>query len=98
MKLSLLAKAAAPYVLSLSEDCRVGAVSADSRLKTQDGLFFCIKGARADGHKHAGEAVQNGAARLMVTELLPDIGPAAAGIRRPGGDGADHPGLLRIRG
>ena len=73
MKLSLLAKAAAPYVLSLSEDCRVGAVSADSRLKTQDGLFFCIKGARADGHKHAGEAVKNGAAALMVTELLPDI-------------------------
>ena len=73
MKLSLLAKAAAPYVISLSEDREVSAVSADSRLKTDGGLFFCIKGARTDGHEHAGEAVKNGAAALMVTELLPDI-------------------------
>lgn len=73
MKLSLLAKAAAPYVISLSEDCEISSVFADSRLKSGGGLFFCIKGARADGHQHAGEAVKNGAAALMVTELLPDI-------------------------
>lgn len=73
MKLSQLAKAAAPYVLSLSEDCEINSVSADSRLRAEGGLFFCIKGARTDGHKHAGEAVKNGAAALMVTELLPEV-------------------------
>ena len=73
MKLSQLARAAAPYVISLSEDCEIASVSADSRLKTEGGLFFCIKGARTDGHKHAEEAVKNGATALVVTELQPDI-------------------------
>ena len=73
MKLSQLAKAAAPYVLSLSEDCEISALCADSRLKTEGGLFFCIKGARTDGHEHAGEAVNNGAVALMVTQPLNSI-------------------------
>ncbi|NLG58306.1 MAG: UDP-N-acetylmuramoyl-L-alanyl-D-glutamate--2,6-diaminopimelate ligase [Clostridiales bacterium] len=73
MKLSQLAKAAAPYVTSLSEDCHIGALSADSRLKTDRGLFFCVKGARTDGHAHAAEAVKNGAIALMVTQPIKDI-------------------------
>ncbi len=73
MKLSQLAKSAAPYVKSLSEDCEIASVFADSRLKTEGGLFFCIKGARTDGHSHAEQAVKNGAVALMVTEPLPNI-------------------------
>jgi UDP-N-acetylmuramoyl-L-alanyl-D-glutamate--2,6-diaminopimelate ligase len=73
MKLSQLAKAAAPYVISLSEDCQITSVSADSRQRTEGGLFFCIQGARTDGHKHAGEAVKNGAIALMVSEIQPNI-------------------------
>ena len=73
MKLSHLAKEAAPYLLEQRDDCEISSLSQDSRLKTEDGLFFCISGARSDSHDFAAQAVENGAAALVVTRFLEKV-------------------------
>jgi len=50
---------------------RIGAVAYRSGDVTPGSLFFCIPGAKADGHDFAGEAVRNGAVALMVERWLP---------------------------
>ena len=42
----------------------------DSREKTENGLFFCIPGARVDAHNFAPQAVANGCTALVVERLL----------------------------
>ncbi len=42
----------------------------DSREKTQNGLFFCIAGARFDGHLFAPQAAQNGCVALVVSQMI----------------------------
>lgn len=73
MKLSHLAKEAAPFFLKQRGDCQISSLSQDSRLKTEDGLFFCISGARSDSHDFAAQAVENGAAALVVTRFLEEV-------------------------
>lgn len=73
MKLSHLAKEAAPFFLEQRGDCEISSLSQDSRLKTEDGLFFCISGARSDSHDFAAQAVENGAAALVVTRFLEEV-------------------------
>ena len=73
MKLSHLAKEAAPFFLEQRGDCQISSLSQDSRLKTEDGLFFCISGARSDSHDFAAQAVENGAAALVVTRFLEKV-------------------------
>ncbi len=70
MKLSLLAKEAAPYFVALRGDCEVESLTQDSRETTKRGLFFCIVGARIDGHTLAEQAISNGAVALVVTRFL----------------------------
>jgi UDP-N-acetylmuramoyl-L-alanyl-D-glutamate--2,6-diaminopimelate ligase len=50
-----------------STDVDVSEVVNDSRKITKDCLFICIKGANFDGHDAAGEAVDKGAAVLVVS-------------------------------
>lgn len=73
MKLSQLAKEAAPYFVAQRGECEVSSLSQDSRLKTERGLFFCIKGARSDSHDFAAQAVENGASALVVTRILDNV-------------------------
>ncbi len=42
----------------------------DSREKTQNGLFFCIPGARFDAHDFADQARQSGNVALVVSRIL----------------------------
>jgi len=42
----------------------------DARAVTPGALFFCVRGARADGHDFASEAVERGAAALVVERPL----------------------------
>ncbi len=70
MKLSLLANEAAPYFVDIQGDCEVNTLTQDSREKTEHGLFFCIMGARVDGHSLAAQAIENGAVALVVTRIL----------------------------
>lgn len=48
----------------------VGEVTLDSRQVVPGALFFCVRGATADGHDFAREAVRAGAAALVVERWL----------------------------
>ena len=74
MKLSELIKDM-PYLLDTQGDMDIdiGAVCCNSREKTDHGLFFCIAGTRFDAHDFAPEAVDNGAAALVVERYLPQL-------------------------
>ncbi len=43
----------------------------DSRAKSENGVFFCIKGLRFDAHDYAQQAIDNGCVALVVETLLP---------------------------
>jgi UDP-N-acetylmuramoyl-L-alanyl-D-glutamate--2,6-diaminopimelate ligase len=73
MKLSQLAREALAFTLELTGDCDILSMTADSRQKTEQGLFFCIKGAHYDAHHFAAQAVENGATALVVTVLQPQL-------------------------
>jgi len=51
-------------------DTRVADASLDTRAVVPGSLFFCIRGAHADGHELAAEAVRAGAAGLVVERWL----------------------------
>ena len=70
MLLSVLAKAAQQEVLETRGDCEIASMSLDSRKQLDRGLYFCIPGARFDGHSFAPQAVENGAGALVVTHFL----------------------------
>ena len=71
MLLSKLAHEAGEELLELRGDCKIEALSMDSRRKMTNGLFFCIPGARFDAHDFAAQALENGAVALVVTHFLP---------------------------
>jgi len=51
----------------------VSALAYDSRSVTPGTLFFCVRGEKSDGHEFAAEAVERGAAALVVERGL-DVG------------------------
>lgn len=73
MRLSQLAQQAAPYVLTQNGDCEIDALTQDSRVKTRNGLFFCIAGTKHDAHDFAPQALQKGAVALVVTQPMPEL-------------------------
>ena len=48
----------------------ISELSTDSRQKTENGLFFCLKGGISDGHLYASEAVRNGAVAIVTEKEL----------------------------
>lgn len=48
----------------------VASLIIDSREETENGLFFCISGARFDAHDYAAQAVDNGCTALVVERFL----------------------------
>jgi UDP-N-acetylmuramoyl-L-alanyl-D-glutamate--2,6-diaminopimelate ligase len=62
MLLSELSQGGAPVEIT--------ALAYDSRAATPGTLFFCVAGARSDGHEHAAEAVRRGASALVVERPL----------------------------
>lgn len=77
MLLSMLAREAGEEILELRGDCEISSLSMDSRKRMDGGLFFCIPGARYDAHDFASQAVDNGAAALVVARFLPIAVPQA---------------------
>ncbi len=49
-------------------DAEIASLVYDSRKVEKGSLFVCLKGAKFDGHSYAAQAVQEGAAALMVEE------------------------------
>ena len=60
-----LAGAAATVSPARSADLTIRGITLDSRRVEQGFMFACVRGAHHDGHDHAGEAVERGAAMLF---------------------------------
>ncbi len=73
MQLERLIAALAPTDVVGSGALEIRELAYDARAVTRDSLFFCIPGARADGHDFAASAVKHGAKALVVERLL-DVG------------------------
>ena len=56
-------------------DVRFTSVSTDSRSVQRGSLYFALRGERFDGHDFAAEAVQRGAAALVVEHPVPAMAP-----------------------
>jgi UDP-N-acetylmuramoyl-L-alanyl-D-glutamate--2,6-diaminopimelate ligase len=71
MELERLVAALAPEaVLGSREPVEVRDLAYDARAVTPGAAFFCVPGARADGHDFAAEAVENGAVALVVERAV----------------------------
>ncbi len=54
-----------------AQDRTVSQLDYDSRLARSGSLFFCLRGARADGHEYAPQAYANGARAFVTDHVLP---------------------------
>lgn len=63
LKLSEIAKACKG---KFNNDCEINGICIDTRKITKGCLFICIKGERFDGHSFANEALEKGAAAVMI--------------------------------
>ena len=70
MELKRLAAALAPVEVVGEGSPDVSDLAYDARSARPGTLFFCVPGARADGHDFAGEAVTRGAVALVVERPL----------------------------
>ena len=72
MLLSALAQSLGEELVELRGECEIASLSMDNRKKEElkQGLFFCVPGARFDGHDFAPKAVENGAVALVVNRFL----------------------------
>ena len=59
-----------PELLELTADAEIGALTANSREKCENGLFFCIRGGTVDAHNFAPQAIENGCVALVVERKL----------------------------
>ncbi len=72
MLLSALTQSLGDELLEMRGDCEIASLCMDNR-KTADlkqALFFCVPGARFDGHDFAAQVVENGAAALAVNHFV----------------------------
>ena len=72
MKLSNIIATVGECQVVKMKDLNIDNIFMDSREKVENGLFFCISGARFDAHSFAPSAIANGAIAL-VTERALDI-------------------------
>ncbi|HWQ22738.1 MAG TPA: UDP-N-acetylmuramoyl-L-alanyl-D-glutamate--2,6-diaminopimelate ligase [Gaiellaceae bacterium] len=70
MELEALIRALAPSVVTGPRSVEIADLASDSRRVTRGALFFCVPGERMDGHDLAWEAIERGAAALVVEREL----------------------------
>jgi len=68
--LDALIRALAPSEVTGSAPVEIVDLAFDTRRVTKGALFFCVPGQRVDGHDLAWEAIERGAAALVVERLL----------------------------
>ncbi len=52
------------------KEIEIDSLSLNSKEKLENGMYFCIKGMKTDGHNFAGESIKNGAICLVVERFL----------------------------
>jgi UDP-N-acetylmuramoyl-L-alanyl-D-glutamate--2,6-diaminopimelate ligase len=70
MDIERVIAALAPVDVLRRAPVEIADLAYDARAATPGSLFFCVRGARADGHDFAAEAVGNGAVALVVERPL----------------------------
>ncbi len=70
MQLDDLVRALAPTEVAGGQPLEIADLAYDTRAVARGTLFFCVPGARVDGHDLAWEAVERGAAALVVERPL----------------------------
>ncbi|MCS7007545.1 MAG: UDP-N-acetylmuramoyl-L-alanyl-D-glutamate--2,6-diaminopimelate ligase, partial [Gaiellaceae bacterium] len=70
MELEALIRALAPSDVIGSARPEIAELAYDTRRAVAGTLFFCVPGARVDGHELAGEAIERGARALVVERPL----------------------------
>lgn len=60
----------------MDEAGSVSEISIDTRSLNPGALYIALKGERHDGHRFAADALEKGAAAVLVEEALPDISPS----------------------
>ena len=70
MQLDALIGALAPSEVTGGRPVSIGDLAYDTRRVTAGALFFCVRGERVDGHDLAWEAIERGAAAVVVERLL----------------------------
>ena len=70
MDLDLLIQALAPSEVAGGRPVVIADLAYDTRAVASGSLFFCVRGERADGHDLAWEAIERGAAAVVVERLL----------------------------
>jgi UDP-N-acetylmuramoyl-L-alanyl-D-glutamate--2,6-diaminopimelate ligase len=68
--LDALIRALAPSEVVGGRPVEIGDLAYDTRTVTRGALFFCVRGQRADGHDLAWEAIERGAAALVLERTL----------------------------
>jgi UDP-N-acetylmuramoyl-L-alanyl-D-glutamate--2,6-diaminopimelate ligase len=68
--LDALIRALAPSEVAGGRPVTIGDLAYDTRRVTSGALFFCVRGDRTDGHDLAWEAIERGAAAVVVERLL----------------------------
>jgi UDP-N-acetylmuramoyl-L-alanyl-D-glutamate--2,6-diaminopimelate ligase len=72
MDLDVLIRALAPSEVAGGRPAAIADLAYDTRRVSDGALFFCVRGQRVDGHDLAWEAIERGAAALVV-ELALDV-------------------------
>jgi UDP-N-acetylmuramoyl-L-alanyl-D-glutamate--2,6-diaminopimelate ligase len=70
VELDALVTALAPSEVTGGKPVEIGDLAYDTRRVTEGALFFCVPGSRVDGHDLAWEAIERGAAALVVERPL----------------------------
>jgi UDP-N-acetylmuramoyl-L-alanyl-D-glutamate--2,6-diaminopimelate ligase len=70
VELDALIRALAPTEVAGARPLDVGDLAHDTRAVGSGSVFFCVRGARVDGHDLAWEAIERGAVALVVERLL----------------------------
>ena len=52
------------------QECEIDSLSCKSSEKLKNGIYFCLKGTKLDGHNYARESISNGAICLVVEKYL----------------------------
>jgi UDP-N-acetylmuramoyl-L-alanyl-D-glutamate--2,6-diaminopimelate ligase len=68
--LDALIRALAPSEVAGGRPVEIGDLAHDTRTVAAGALFFCVRGERVDGHDLAWEAIERGAAALVVERIL----------------------------
>ena len=70
MQLDALIRALAPSEVTGDRPVEIGDLAYDTRRVTPGALFFCVRGSQVDGHDLAWEAIERGAAAVVVERSL----------------------------